>query len=195
MPTTARLTNKRSRTRHWEASPWSVTVESGTGRKTLPQRKPFALIGSHECCHLRVNSRRVPEVAYLICCFETKFTPGNSPALNRTPGQIYLRIIHYKSDLAASLSLWSTPKSTNPLTLSRASRFRSKFMGNPESVEKQLNERVCLLSETSDDLEPSPLHPATHAAINEDRAPLDHRPGSAKNATLRTLPSPNGDPQ
>ena len=37
-------------------------------------------------------------------------------------------------------------------------------------MEKQLNERVCLLSETSDNLEPSPLHPATHAAINEDRA-------------------------
>ena len=170
MPTTARLTNKRSRTRHWEASPWSVTVESGTGRKTLPQRKPFALIGSHECCHLRVNSRRVPEVAYLICCFETQIYTWELPSFKQDTG----------TDLPSDHSLQVGPccisfsvehtEEHQPTNLKQSFQVQIEVHGKPESVEKQLNERVCLLSETSDNLEPSPLHPATHAAINEDRA-------------------------
>ena len=154
----------------YEASPWSVTVESGTGRKTLPQRKPFALIGSHECCHLRVNSRRVPEVAYLICCFETQIYTWELPSFKQDTG----------TDLPSDHSLQVGPccisfsvehtEEHQPTNPKQSFRIQIEVHGKSESVEKQLNERACLLSETSDDLEPSPLHPATHAAINEDRA-------------------------
>ena len=117
-----------------------------------------------------MNSRRVPEVAYLICCFETQIYTWELPSFKQDTG----------TDLPSDHSLQVGPccisfsvehtEEHQPTNPKQSFQIQIEVHGKSESVEKQLNERVCLLSETSDDLEPSPLHPATHAAINEDRA-------------------------
>ncbi|MEC7407953.1 MAG: hypothetical protein VYB72_04015 [Planctomycetota bacterium] len=117
-----------------------------------------------------MNSRRVPEVAYLICCFETQIYTWELPSFKQDTG----------TDLPSDHSLQVGPccisfsvehtEEHQPTNLKQSFQIQIEVHGKSESLEKQLNERVCLLSETSDDLEPSPLHPATHAAINEDRS-------------------------
>ncbi len=117
-----------------------------------------------------MNSRRVPEVAYLICCFETQIYKWELPSFKQDTG----------TDLPSDHSLQVGPccisfsvehsEEHQPPTLKQSFQIQIEALGKSKSVEKRVDERVCLLSETSDDLEPSPLHPATHAAINQDRS-------------------------
>ncbi len=84
-------TNKKSNpssTEHWQSARWSVEVKSGAHISTLDLRRPFALVGSHRCCHLRVSSRRVPDVAFFICCFGEQVEAWELPCHETMTGRI-----------------------------------------------------------------------------------------------------------
>lgn len=54
--------------KYWASSGWRVRVFDGSRTKWINLTRPFALIGSHPCCALRIRGLHVPEVAYIACC-------------------------------------------------------------------------------------------------------------------------------
>lgn len=55
---------------YWPSSPWRIQIAGNDTAKIINPERPFALIGSHPACSVRIQERRVPPVAYIACCFE-----------------------------------------------------------------------------------------------------------------------------
>ncbi|MEM9828788.1 MAG: hypothetical protein AAF958_19535 [Planctomycetota bacterium] len=57
------------RMKAWESSRWWVRV-SGAEEKTIRElRSPYALIGRHDSCQIRLADPHAPDVAYIAVCF------------------------------------------------------------------------------------------------------------------------------
>ncbi len=58
--------------RYWSAPPCRVRVDDGSKVTWIDLKRPYALIGSHSCCTLRIRGAHVPEVAYFLCCLRDR---------------------------------------------------------------------------------------------------------------------------
>ncbi|TWT81175.1 hypothetical protein CA13_26230 [Planctomycetes bacterium CA13] len=55
---------------HWPAARWRVLATTSTTSSIRELSRPYALIGSHRACEIRIRGRNVPPLAYFACCFE-----------------------------------------------------------------------------------------------------------------------------
>ncbi|MCG8651005.1 MAG: hypothetical protein MI861_14295 [Pirellulales bacterium] len=55
----------------WDAPACRVRMVTGSNESWIDLERPFALLGSHPCCDLRVGgSSSIPPLAYFICCLQ-----------------------------------------------------------------------------------------------------------------------------
>lgn len=54
----------------WPTARWCALLSCGSSRSIRQLALPFALIGSHPLCGIRITDRRVPAVAYFACAFD-----------------------------------------------------------------------------------------------------------------------------
>lgn len=54
---------------YWPTARWKIAVSTGDMREWVEPTLPFVLIGSHACCEVQILDKRVPDVAYIACCF------------------------------------------------------------------------------------------------------------------------------
>ncbi len=58
--------------RYWASPPCRVRVDDGKNVSWIDLKRPYALVGSHSCCTLRIRSTHVPDVAYIVCCLRDR---------------------------------------------------------------------------------------------------------------------------
>lgn len=54
---------------YWASSRWKISVSTGGEIHWIEPTHPFVLVGAHPCCEVRILDKRVPDVAYIACCF------------------------------------------------------------------------------------------------------------------------------
>jgi hypothetical protein len=150
---------------HWPASEWAVNVRAGHQHKTVLQRRPFALIGSHPCCHLRVSSRSVAEVAYLACCLGSEIRVWD---LSDTTCLVGSRLSYDQTiDVGPCTISFSTEQENLDEIDEEAGFVISCKVSTAAGIcEKTLRNGVTLLSDSTYDLTPNSENLATHAAVN-----------------------------
>ena len=67
--------------RYWASPPCRVRVDDGKNVSWVDLQRPYALVGSHPCCTLRIRSEHVPEVAYLVCCLRDRIEAWPTAAI------------------------------------------------------------------------------------------------------------------
>ena len=166
MPATATLNPIHQKPDHWQVESWQVNVHTANQQKSVTQRRPYALIGSHPCCHLRVSSRKVAEVAYLTCCFgnriETWDLSNHRAWMSEDPiSEPMLEVGPCRLSFSPSDSLFPITMPKHPF------RITAHLSVGNEVFERELADGVTLLSDFAKNFEPSNSAPATHAAINQ----------------------------
>ncbi len=56
-------------TQFWPWSSWKICLSRGDDGNLVEPNLPFAFIGSHESCAVKIEDLRVPPIVYLACCF------------------------------------------------------------------------------------------------------------------------------
>ena len=150
---------------HWPASEWAVNVRAGHQHKTVLQRRPFALIGSHPCCHLRVSSRSVAEVAYLACCLGSEIRVWD---LSDTTCLVGSRLSYDQTIDVGPCTISFSAEHENLDEIDEEAGFviSCKVSTAAGICEKTLRNGVTLLSDSTYDLTPNSENLATHAAVN-----------------------------
>lgn len=166
MSNAATLTEKTQSTDFWQWNGWSVQVKSDQQNKTLRQRRPFALVGSHHCCHLRVSSRSVPEIAYFLCCFEDRVEAWPLPNHGEKAGKIICTEQPFSVG-PCELSFQLDTELELPSSPSREFEISIEVLSDRGDLQKSLAQGVHLLSADAHDLKPTLEFAATHAAINQ----------------------------
>lgn len=166
MSNTTTLTEKTQSTDFWQWKGWSVQVKSDQQNKTLRQRRPFALVGSHHCCHLRVSSRSVPAIAYFLCCFDDRVEAWPLP----NHGEKTAKIICTEQPFSVGpceLSFQLDAGQKLPSSPSPEFEISIEVLNDRGDLHKSLPQGVHLLSADAHDLKPTLEFAATHAAINQ----------------------------
>lgn len=163
-------TNKKSNpssTEHWQSASWSVEVKSGAHISTLDLRRPFALVGSHRCCHLRVSSRRVPDVAFFICCFGEQVEAWELPCHETMTGRILTPDLPLE---VGPCSLTFSPRTVDDQENQTSPRFQvsTQLDTDGNSLQRSFDSRVTFICDSTLDLIPTGTDPATHAVVNQD---------------------------
>ena len=167
MSTTSALTDQTQSTDFWQWTGWSVQVKSDQQHRTLRPRRPFALVGSHHCCHLRVSSRSVPDIAYLLCCIENRIEAW--PLANRNGRNAV--VISPDESLSVGpceLGFHLDPPQASPEEERVKFNISIEVWSDEEVLERHLSTGVHLLSSNAHDLKPTDQSAATHAAINQN---------------------------
>ncbi len=57
---------------YWPSRKWKVTLSGDGSTREIEPELPFALVGSHELCSIKINvpEHRVAPIIYFLCCFE-----------------------------------------------------------------------------------------------------------------------------
>ncbi len=66
-----------NRDRLWHAEPWGVESVTAAGKRRISPALPFALVGSHPSCQIRLPDQSLPDVVCLVCVFgsQVEVTP------------------------------------------------------------------------------------------------------------------------
>ena len=174
MTSTASLPAAKKAIELWHSNAWMVNVDDGTNVKSLNLRHPYALVGSHRCCTLRISSRQVEPIAYLVCCLggrieswaiseDTSQPSGQSIAKNLIDaGPCRLTFDTANTSSAVASTVDRDPETSSIKTKISCANKTQELVFKGSSV--------TLLDATSSDLTHCPPSRATHAAVNQDGA-------------------------
>jgi hypothetical protein len=148
--------------KYWPAQRWSfrTSLQGTEGCQELPQ--PFALIGSHPRCHVRLEYKRLPPVVYLAVCYGKRIEvwplcavayPAWGPIRGKTPLLVGGTRVHLVGESDAG---WAAAQPTQPgdavndftalpENVSPAADLIMDWGDGPQA--RKLNRRVSILGE------------------------------------------------